>query len=81
MAGLNSAPAPGGKQKVGRMQGWPVEYWTAALVIIALALLILIRRGFRGVNVAGLSASISRRTPVRLAPRVERSMAMGKVAW
>jgi hypothetical protein len=59
MAGSNMRNAQGKPNKLGRMQGWPIEYWTAALVLGALAMLILIRRGFRGINVAGFSASIS----------------------
>ncbi len=38
--------------------GWPTERWTAAVVLVALALLILIRMGFRGVNVMGASVSV-----------------------
>jgi hypothetical protein len=38
--------------------GWPTERWTAIVVLGALALLILIRMGFRGVNVMGASAKL-----------------------
>lgn len=38
---------------------WPEERWTAVVVLGCLALLILIRRGFRGVNVLGVRASVS----------------------
>lgn len=38
--------------------GWPVERWLAVVVLGALALLIAIRMGFRGVNVLGASATI-----------------------
>lgn len=37
---------------------WPAERWAAVVVLGALALLILIRMGFRGVNVLGASAKI-----------------------
>lgn len=35
------------------------ERWTAIIVLLALGLLILIRMGFRGVNVLGVSASVN----------------------
>lgn len=59
MAGANSKPAAGGKQKLTAPGAWPVERWVAAIVIAALVLLILIRMGFRGVNVGGFSASVN----------------------
>lgn len=39
--------------------GWPPERWTAIIVLGALALLILIRMGFRGVDVMGASVKVS----------------------
>lgn len=33
--------------------GWPTERWVGAIVIAALALLILIRFGFRGIGIQG----------------------------
>ena len=39
--------------------GWPAERWAAVLVIGALGLLILIRRGFRGVNFMGASVNVN----------------------
>jgi uncharacterized membrane protein len=41
------------------MTGWPAERWAAIVVIGALLLLILIRRGFRGVNFMGASVGVS----------------------
>lgn len=38
--------------------GWPAERWAGAVVIFALLMLIVIRRGFRGVNVLGASVSV-----------------------
>jgi hypothetical protein len=40
------------------MGSWPTERWTAVVVLLCLALLILIRRGFRGVSFAGASVSV-----------------------
>lgn len=37
---------------------WPAERWSAVVVLVCLGLLILIRMGFRGVNVLGVSASV-----------------------
>lgn len=37
---------------------WPAERWTAVVVLGALAFLILIRMGFRGINVMGASVSV-----------------------
>jgi len=39
-------------------EGIPAEYVTGALVIGALLFLILVKRGFRGVNVAGISLGV-----------------------
>lgn len=39
-------------------EGWPPERWAAIVVLGSLALLILIRRGFRGVNVLGARVSV-----------------------
>lgn len=33
--------------------GWPTERWVGVLVLLALALLILIRFGFRGIGLSG----------------------------
>jgi len=37
---------------------WPAERWSAVIVLGALALLVLIRMGFRGVNVLGASVNL-----------------------
>ena len=39
-------------------EGIPVEYVTGAIVIGALVFLILVKRGFRGVNVAGIAVGV-----------------------
>lgn len=41
------------------MSGWPPERWAAVVVLGALGVLILLRRGFRGVNVLGANVSVS----------------------
>lgn len=40
-------------------EGWPPERWAAIIVLSSLAALILIRRGFRGINVLGANVSVS----------------------
>lgn len=40
-------------------EGWPAERWAAVVVLGALGILILIRMGFRGVNVLGANVSVS----------------------
>jgi hypothetical protein len=47
-----------GKYRMMSTASWPTERWTAAVVLLALALLILIRMGFRGINVMGASVSV-----------------------
>lgn len=49
----------GSVQRGSFTAGWPEERWTAIVVLSCLLLLILIRRGFRGVNVLGVRASVS----------------------
>jgi hypothetical protein len=39
-------------------EGWPAERWAAIVVLGALGVLILLRMGFRGVNVMGASVSV-----------------------
>lgn len=38
---------------------WPAERWAAIIVIGALAILILIRAGFRGVDLMGASVRVN----------------------
>lgn len=38
---------------------WPPERWAAVIVIASLVLLILIRRGFRGVSFMGANVNVS----------------------
>lgn len=47
-----------GRFNVPSTGAWPAERWTAVVVLAALAMLILIRMGFRGVNVLGASVSV-----------------------
>jgi len=58
---MRQAPAnaaSGGKSKLAAVQGMPTERWAAIIMIAALLFLILIRRGFRGVNVLGVRAGV-----------------------
>lgn len=48
-----------GGRYVMSTEGWPVERWAAVVVLGALGVLILIRMGFRGVNVLGASVNVS----------------------
>lgn len=48
----------GGRYIVPSMNAWTTERWVAVVVLAALALLILIRMGFRGVNVLGARVSV-----------------------
>jgi hypothetical protein len=59
MAGENSYGNSRGTQKISVTRGWDVEKWVGLLVLAALALLIAIRMGFRGVNVLGVRAGVS----------------------
>lgn len=36
---------------------WPTERWVAVITLAALSLLILIRMGFRGINVPGVASA------------------------
>lgn len=49
----------GGTQRLSIGKGWDTEKWVAVIVLLSLALLIAIRRGFRGVNLLGVSASVN----------------------
>lgn len=59
MTGQNNIPAGNGRQRLSIAKGWDTEKWVAVIVLAALFLLIAVRRGFRGVNVGGFSASVS----------------------
>lgn len=49
--------ADGGTHPLG-MNSFPPERWAAVVVLAALGVLILIRMGFRGVNVMGARVSV-----------------------
>lgn len=53
--------ADGGNYRMSKpsMSGFGEERMVAIVVLVALGLLILIRMGFRGVNVLGVSASVN----------------------
>lgn len=59
MAGENSYGNARGTQKISVTRGWDVEKWVGLLVLASLALLIMIRMGFRGVNVLGVRAGVA----------------------
>jgi hypothetical protein len=40
-------------------EGWPTENWVGVVVLVALAGLIAIRMGFRGVSLGGVSVGVS----------------------
>lgn len=51
--------ADGGMHPLNMTGAWPAERWVAVVVLSALAMLILIRRGFRGVDVLGARVSVN----------------------
>lgn len=53
----NSGNGNGGRY-VMSTEGWPPERWAAVVVLGALGILILIRMGFRGINVLGANVSV-----------------------
>lgn len=53
-----SRQAENGAKWTVSTEGWPTENWVAVVVIGALALLILIRMGFRGVSFGGASINV-----------------------
>lgn len=57
--GVGSGNAKGGKQRMAAPGSWPTERWVAIITIGALLLLILIRQGFRGVNLLGVKATVA----------------------
>lgn len=54
----NVSQDSGGRYTMPSLNSWPVERWTAVLVLGALGLLILLRMGFRGVSFLGASVSV-----------------------
>lgn len=59
MAGENTGNSRGGTSRMSVTRGWDTEKWVGLIVLAALALLIAIRMGFRGVNVLGVRAGVS----------------------
>lgn len=55
----NTRQDAGGRYTMPSTAAWEPERWTAVVVLVALALLVLIRMGFRGVNVLGIRATVS----------------------
>jgi len=58
-APVNAATGGGSVKMTSRLTAMPTEKWVAIITLGALLLLILIRQGFRGVNVLGVSAGVS----------------------
>lgn len=56
MSGENTGRT--GKTYMMSMSSWPVERWVAAIVVGALTLLILIKMGFREINILGVKAGV-----------------------
>lgn len=48
----------GGRYVMPDVNAWGAERWTAVVVLAALALLVIIRMGFRGVDVLGARVSL-----------------------
>lgn len=47
-----------GRYVMPSMNAWPAERWAAVVVLGALGILILLRMGFRGVDVLGARVSL-----------------------
>lgn len=47
-----------GRYVMPNMNAWPTERWAAVVVLGALGALVLVRMGFRGVDVLGARVSI-----------------------
>lgn len=56
--GQTAQQGTGGRWQMST-KGWDTERWLAVLVLAALAMLIAIKMGFRGVNAFGASVSVS----------------------
>lgn len=54
----NASQNAGGRFVMPSTSSWPTERWAAVLVLSSLAILILLRMGFRGVNIMGASVSV-----------------------
>lgn len=54
----NASQTDGGRYRLTSGDAWPPERWAAVVVLLALGFLILIRMGFRGVNVLGARVSV-----------------------
>lgn len=56
MAGANQTTS--GRYVMPDVNAWPTERWAAVVVLLALGVLVLIRMGFRGVDVLGARVSV-----------------------
>lgn len=58
MAATGSNQTTTGRYVMPNVNAWPAERWAAVVVLVALGVLILIRMGFRGVDVLGAKVSV-----------------------
>lgn len=54
----NTSQTDGGRYRLSSGEAWSVERWAAVVVLVCLGFLLLIRMGFRGVNVLGARVSV-----------------------
>lgn len=58
MAATGSNQTSTGRYVMPDVNAWPVERWAAVIVLLSLGILVLIRMGFRGVDVLGARVSV-----------------------
>lgn len=58
MTSTGSNQTTGGRWTMPAADAWGPERWAVVLVLLALGLLILVRMGFRGVDVLGARVSV-----------------------
>lgn len=59
MAATGSNQTVSGRYTMPDVNAWQPERWAAILVLLALGFLVLVRMGFRGVDVLGARVSVS----------------------
>lgn len=55
----NASQDASGRFRVSSPSSWDTDRWTTVVVIMCLAMLIMLRLGFRGVSVMGANVSVS----------------------
>jgi len=58
MATSGTSQTQGGRYNVSDISSWGAERWAAVVVLGALGILVLIRMGFRGVDVLGARVNV-----------------------